>query len=245
GQPADMGSLSKIARAHGLAIVEDAAQALGASWQGRPVGSWGDITCLSFFPTKNLGALGDAGMALTNKTTIATRLRRLRDHGSTVKYRHAELGYNSRLDEIQAAALRVKFPHLAKWNKRRQFLAKTYQQGLQHCPLQTPAVRAGAVHVYHQYVIRTGQREALRQYLSGCRIGTALHYPIPLHRQPLFAGLPSARNAFPESEKASREILCLPIAPECTDREVALVIKAIQAFFLRRPGGRKSLLKGR
>jgi len=230
GQPADMTALLKIARTKKIAVIEDAAQALGARWRGRPVGALGDAGCISFFPTKNLGALGDAGMVLTNNAQIARRLKRLRQHGAETKYYHHELGYNSRLDELQAAALRVKLPLLPLWNARRKSIAAAYDKGLKGSCIQTPVVRSFADHVYHQYVVRSVRRDALQAFLAAQGIQTARHYPLPLHCQPVFAQLASARKKFPHSEQAAREILCLPIAPECSDQDINTVIAAIKKF---------------
>lgn len=230
GQPADMTSLLKVARQAKLALIEDAAQAIGARWRGRPVGALGDMGCLSFFPTKNLGALGDAGMVLTNNARLAARLRRLRQHGADQKYFHTELGFNSRLDEIQAAALRIKLTYLPAWNERRRSLAGAYDRGLRETGVKVPSVRPGAEHVYHQYVLQTPQREALRDYLAKQGIGTSIHYSIPLHRQPILARLPSARRRFPVSEQAAGQVLCLPIAPEISDEQIRTVIAGIRRF---------------
>ncbi len=230
GQPADMTALLKLARQAKVALIEDAAQAIGARWRGRPVGALGDMGCLSFFPTKNLGALGDAGMVLTNNARLAARLRRLRQHGADQKYYHIELGFNSRLDEIQAAALRIKLNYLPAWNGRRRSLAGAYDRGLRGMGAKVPAVRAGVEHVYHQYVLQTPQREALRDFLGQRGIGTSIHYSIPLHRQPVLARLPSARRKFPVSELAARQVLCLPIAPEISDAQIRAVIAGIRGF---------------
>jgi dTDP-4-amino-4,6-dideoxygalactose transaminase len=230
GQPADMSRLLKIAKAKKIAVIEDAAQALGSTWKNRPVGALGDMGCISFFPTKNLGALGDAGMILTNNAQLARRLRRLRDHGAEVKYCHAELGYNTRLDEIQAAALRVKLPLLKHWNQRRVSLAEAYAQGLPGSAVTIPPVRQLGTHVYHQYVVRSKKRDALLAYTKKHGVGTAVHYPIPLHRQPVLSKLATAKKRFPHSDQAAKEILCLPIVPECTDEDIKRVIAIIRKF---------------
>ncbi len=230
GQSADMTALLKLARQAKVAVIEDAAQAIGARWRGRPVGALGDMGCLSFFPTKNLGALGDAGMVLTNNARLAARLRRLRQHGADKKYYHTELGFNSRLDEIQAAALRIKLNYLSAWNERRQSLALAYDRGLRETGVAVPSVRPGAEHVYHQYVLQTPRREALRGYLAKQGIRTSIHYSIPLHRQPVLARFPSARRKFPVSEQAAGQVLCLPIAPEISDAQIRTVITGIRRF---------------
>ncbi len=187
GHPAPMDTVVALARAHGLAVIEDAAQAIGAAWQGRPVGRWGDAACLSFYPTKNLGACGDGGMVLTDRDDIAERLRRLRHHGDAGRYRHLELGYCSRLDELQAALLRVKLRHLAGWTDAKRRLASRYARLLAGLPLGLPVERPGARHVYHLYTVRHRQRDALAKSLADLGVGTAVHYPIPVPEQPLFA----------------------------------------------------------
>lgn len=233
GQPVDMTALLKLAKDRKVAVVEDACQSLAARWRNRPVGALGEIGCLSFFPTKNLGALGDAGMALTNNERLAKRMRRLRDHGSDRKYLHEELGYNSRLDAIQAAALRVKLKFLAAWNAGRQDNARMYLGQLKDLPLLLPKPRPFAQHVYHQFAVRTSRRDELKAYLAQRKIETAIHYPLPLHAQPLLAHLPSAKRSFPVASRASREVLCLPITPESQEQEIQIVINAIRGFFQR------------
>lgn len=233
GQAADMTALLALARRHNLAVVEDACQSLGATWKGKPLGALGDAGAVSFFPTKNLGALGDGGLVVTNRAALHARLRRLRDHGSDKKYLHEEVGYNSRLDDIQAAALRVKLPYLAGWNERRRELAARYAAGLAGTGVRTPAVRRGATHVYHQYALQVPRRDALQAFLAERGIGTAVHYPLPLHRQPALARLASARKKFPVSERVARSVLCLPIAPETTDRDADAVIRAVREFEVR------------
>jgi dTDP-4-amino-4,6-dideoxygalactose transaminase len=230
GQAADMRALLALAHRRKLAVIEDACQSIGAKWHGHPLGALGDAGALSFFPTKNLGGLGDGGMLVTNRPDVEARVRRLRDHGSHQKYLHEELGYNSRLDEIQAAALRVKLPWLAHWNARRRSLAARYTAGLAGLSVTAPAVRPQAEHVYHQYALLSARRDELRGFLEVRGIETAIHYPLPLHRQPLLARLPSARRPFPVSERAAQQVLCLPIAPETTDREADTVIAAIKDF---------------
>jgi dTDP-4-amino-4,6-dideoxygalactose transaminase len=231
GQPADMTAILALAKKHKLAVVEDACQSLGATWRGRQTGSLGDAGAISFFPTKNLGGIGDGGMLVTNRAEVAAHVKRLRNHGCDQKYIHLELGYNSRLAEIQAAALRVKLPHLEKWNRRRQYLAGLYAQGLSGTSVITPSVCKDAAHVFHQYAVLTPHRDALRKFLQVQGIETAIHYPMPLHTQPLLKGLASSKAAFPVSKRAAREVLCLPITPELTNAEAARVVEAIQAFF--------------
>jgi dTDP-4-amino-4,6-dideoxygalactose transaminase len=231
GQPANMTALLSLARRHRLAVVEDACQALGATWHGKPVGALGDAGCLSFFPTKNLGGMGDGGMAVTRHEKVAAAIRRLRNHGCEEKYFHKELGYNSRLDELQAAVLRVKLPYLKAWNARRQKLAAFYSQKLAQTPLTLPKVRAHAGHVFHQYAVMSDARDALRDYLGKAGIESAVHYPLALHQQPMLSRLPSARRRFPVSALAARQALCLPVTPELTNADAARVVSAILAFF--------------
>ncbi|NTV51496.1 MAG: DegT/DnrJ/EryC1/StrS family aminotransferase [Candidatus Firestonebacteria bacterium] len=235
GQAADMTRLLALARTHRLAVVEDACQALGATWQGKPVGALGDAGCLSFFPTKNLGGIGDGGMVVTNRPELAARVKRLRNHGSEEKYRHLELGYNSRLDEVQSAVLRVKLPQLKRWNQQRRNLAGLYARALDASKLVLPAVRAGAGHVYHQYAVQTDLRDALAVHLKSRGVETAVHYPLALHQQPIFARLPSARRLFPVAEKLARRVLCLPITPETSPGQARRVAREINAFFDHKP----------
>ncbi|HSE92920.1 MAG TPA: DegT/DnrJ/EryC1/StrS family aminotransferase [Methylomirabilota bacterium] len=192
GHPAAMDAVAALARGHGLVVIEDAAQAIGAAWQGRAVGTWGDTACLSFYPTKNLGACGDAGMVLTGRDDLAERLRRLRHHGDGGRYRHVELGYASRLDELQAAILRVKLRHLQDWTEAKRRLAARYGRLLAGLPLGLPVERPGARHVYHLYTVRHQRRDALAKALADLGVGTAVHYPIPVPDQPMFAGAHAA-----------------------------------------------------
>ena len=225
GHPAPMDRVIALARAHGLAVVEDAAQAIGAAWQGRPVGAWGDAACLSFYPTKNLGACGDGGMLVTDRDDVADRVRRLRQHGDTGRYRHVELGYTSRLDELQAALLRVKLSHLSAWTEARRRLATRYGARLAGLPLELPRERPGARHVYHLYTVRHAQRDALAKALADAGIGTAIHYPIPVPAQPMF-GRPAEQ--WREASRAAREVLSLPCFAELRDDEVDAVADAVR-----------------
>ncbi len=227
GHAAAMDRIGELARAHGLAVIEDAAQAIGATYAGRPVGAWGDAACLSFYPTKNLGGCGDGGMILTNRGDVAERLRRLRHHGDGGRYRHLELGYSSRLDELQAALLRVKLGRLETWTAARRRIAARYHEGLAGLPLTLPIEREPARHVYHLYTIRHGQRDALAKKLAELGVGTAVHYPIPVPGQPMF-GLPAERH-WPEASRASRDVLSLPCYAELTDDEVHRVTRAVRA----------------
>jgi len=227
GHPAPMDGVVALAGAHGLAVVEDAAQAVGASWAGKPVGTWGDAACLSFYPTKNLGACGDAGMVLTDRDDLAERLRRLRHHGDGGRYRHVELGYSSRLDELQAAFLRVKLRRLETWTERRRHVASRYLARLAGLPLALPAGHPRARHVYHLFTLRHPQRDALAKVLADLGVGTAVHYPAPVPGQPMFDGVGGERR-FPEAWRASREVLSIPCWAELTDDEVETVAAAVR-----------------
>ena len=232
GQPAAMDAITDLARARGLAVIEDAAQAVGAAYAGRPAGSWGDAACLSFYPTKNLAACGDGGMVLTARDDVAEAVRRLRDHGSSRKYEHVELGYSSRLDELQAAFLRVKLRHLRLWNDRRRDIGARYRELLQGAPLALAQERAPAHHIYHQFTVRTPKRDALVAALADAGVGTAVHYPIPVPAQPLFA-VPDIDRAFPNAARAAAEVLSLPCFPELLDAEVRDVADAVRAAIQR------------
>ena len=237
GQMAEVEALDAIARAHGIAVVADAAQAVGASYDGRGVGAWGDAVCLSFYPTKNLGACGDGGLVLTSRDDVAERLRRLRDHGSTGKYRHVELGHSSRLDELQAAFLRVKLRRLPRWTDARRSLAARYRELLAGLDLILPEERAPARHVYHQFTVRVARRDAVAAALAERGVGTAIHYPTIIPAQPVF-GRPGAEDAFPHAARAAREVLSLPCFPELTDAEVREVADALRAALARAASSR-------
>lgn len=233
GLPAAMGPLRVLAEAHGLALLEDAAQAVGARLGERPVGSLGTAATLSFYPTKNLGACGDAGLLATDDGELAERVRRGRNHGQTQRYTHADLGWTSRLDELQAAILRVKLRHLDEWTERRRAVAARYAARLRGCPVVLPPEVPAARHVYHQVTIRTPARDALAKHLAARGIGTTCHYPLPIPAQPLFRELGYDPTPFPAAWAASREVLSLPCFPELRPDEVDLVAEAIQGFFAR------------
>ena len=232
GQPAELCALGDIARAHGLRLIEDCAQSHGASYRGRATGSVGDVGCFSFYPTKNLGAAGDGGMAITNDAAIAAALREIREYGWKERFVSTRIGINSRLDPLQAAILDVKLRRLAGDNARRQAIASRYDAGLAGLPLGAPARRAGAIHVFHQYVIRLAERDALRERLRAAGIGTGVHYPVPVHLQPAYrdrcAVGPSDLGL---TERAARQILSLPMYPQLSDAEVDQVISEIREFF--------------
>lgn len=238
GQMADMEKIMKTARLNKLRVIEDAAQAMGAKMKiGKKeamAGTVGDIGCFSFFPTKNLGAFGDGGMAVTGNAAAKARLRLLKSHGSSPKekYRHLELGVNSRLDAIQAAILSIKIGHLAEWNEKRNEIAQRYSDGLKGAgDVAVPYVAPGASHVFHQYSIRTGRRNRLREYLTKKGIPTMIHYPLPLHLQPAFKYLGYKTGDFPEAELAAREVLSLPMYPELEQKSQDTVIRAIKDFY--------------
>ena len=237
GQCADMDPL--LALSSRVPIVEDAAQAIGATdcatGPKRQAGAMGAIGCFSFYPTKNLGGAGDGGMLTTNDDSLAQRLRRLRTHGGANEYEHSEVGINSRLDELQAAVLNVKLPHLDKWSDERARKAAAYSEMLNNARLSfeviTPVIRNGARHIFHQYVIRVPQhRDALMEHLKSHGVGTKVYYPIPLHRQECFAYLGYEEGDFPESERAARETLALPVYPELTEAQQSHVVDAIKSF---------------
>ncbi len=230
GLPSSVDPIVQLAAARGLLVIEDNAQAIGASYKGRKTGSLGAFGCLSFYPSKNLGAYGDAGMILTDSEQAAVRLRRLRHHGQTRSYIGDELGSNSRLDEIQAAVLRVKLRHLDQWKVARQQRAAQYNSLLGNLPgVVTPRVPAGGEHVYHQYTIRVAQRDRVKEFLARRGISTAVYYPMPLHLQPLYAELGYPRGSLPEAERAAEEVLSLPIYPELTEAQMERVSDALAA----------------
>ena len=230
GLPADMDALLAFARARKLPLIEDGAQAIGASYRGRRVGSLADIACLSFYPTKNLGAAGDAGMILSNSAEVAARLRTLRNHGQTARYISSEPGWNSRLDEIQAAILRVKLRHLPDWQRARQAHAAEYTRQFQMPGIMPPQIPEGSEHVFHQYTIRVEERDALQRVLAEQKIASAVYYPVPLHLQPLFAGLGYKPGDFPHAEHAAKEVLSLPMYPELRPEQLARVADAVTEF---------------
>ncbi len=235
GQAADMDRLGVVAARHGLAVIEDAAQAIGTEFRGRRVGSIGDTGCLSFFPTKNLGAFGDAGLVMTSDEALAAKLRMLRVHGMEPRYYHALIGGNFRLDELQAAVLLVKLAHLDAWTASRQRNAAYYDAAIRHAGLgdrvRTPRVAADGRHVFNQYVVRVAERDALRAWLAEAGVGTEIYYPVPLHRQQCFADLGYAAGDFPEAERAAAETLALPIHPDLNETQLRHVVDTMAAFY--------------
>jgi dTDP-4-amino-4,6-dideoxygalactose transaminase len=239
GQMADMGAFRALGDRRGIAVIEDAAQAIGArqrtsSGEWITTGSISDACSFSFFPTKNLGAFGDAGMVSTNDDAVAERLRKLRVHGGRQMYHHEEVGYNSRLDALQAAVLAAKLPHLDGWSAARRRHAAFYDQALAGIDgLTTPVVREGNESIVNQYTLRVagGKRDALREHLTANGVGCSVYYPVPLHLQECFAYLGHREGEFPESERACREVLSIPVYPELTESQTAYVTETIRAFF--------------
>ena len=231
GLAADMDPIVDFARARKLPVIEDNAQAIGAGYKGRRTGSLGDVACLSFYPTKNLGAYGDAGMVVTNSSQIAARLKTLRNHGQTAKYVSSEPGWNSRLDELQAAILRVKLRHLPGWQRARRAHAAEYTRHFSQLPgIMPPLVPEGYEHVYHQYTIRVENRDALQRVLAEQKIGSNVYYPVPLHLQTLYASLGHKRGDFPHAEHAAEEVLSLPMYPELRASQLGRVAEIVTQF---------------
>jgi dTDP-4-amino-4,6-dideoxygalactose transaminase len=225
GYPAPLEEILAIARAYGLLVIEDCAQAHGAIYQGKRVGSFGDMACFSFYPTKNLGALGDGGAVVTNSSELAEKVRLLREYGWAERYISHSSGWNSRLDEIQAAILRVKLKHLDLDNSRRIKLAKLYSEGLFETDITLPMLQKDAAPVYHLYVIRVKDRGSMQAYFHSKDIGSAVHYPVPVHLQPAYG---KNSVSLPNSEIAAREVLSLPMYPELAERQVQFVIDSIR-----------------
>lgn len=234
GQPVDMNPIMRMAKKYHLKIVEDSCQAHGAEYKGRKAGSIGDAGCFSFYPSKNLGAFGDGGMVTTDGNKISHTIRMLRDHGQIKKYEHLAEGYNSRLDEIQAAILGVKLKKLDGWNSLRRRNASIYDELLKDVDeIITPFKAEYAKHAYHLYVIRTNKRDKLREHLKSKGVGTGLHYPIPLHLQKAYGYLGYKEGDFLVAEECAKQILSLPIFPELTREEIEKVVSAIRTFFAR------------
>lgn len=236
GQCADMDAILQICNKRGVSVVEDAAQAIGAEYHGRMAGTFGDVGCFSFFPSKNLGGIGDGGMVVTNSSDLAEKIRMLRDHGASQRYYHALVGGNFRLDALQAAALRVKLSMLDLWHEQRISNARAYgaafadleEKGLLALPYEAPDRR----HVFNQYVVRVANRDALQEHLVSRGVGTAIYYPIPLHLQRCFEEYGYKNGSLPESEKASREVLALPIFPGLSPAQRNKVVRCVREFLL-------------
>ena len=234
GIPADMDAICQLAKKHGLVVIEDAAQAHGAKVRGKRIGSHGDVVAWSFYPGKNLGALGDGGAITTNNVNIANRIRKLGNYGSSVKYFNEEQGVNSRLDPIQAAVLAVKLKHLDAWNKRRQNIAQIYSQALADLPIASPPVPDWAEAVWHLYVIATSQRELLQTNMTKAGIQTLIHYPIPPHLQVAYQHLGLKKGSLPVAERYANEVLSLPIGPQLAIQDVERVIEVLTSQKLNR-----------
>jgi len=235
GLTCDMDPINEIAKKHGLKIVEDAAQAIGSTYKGKKAGTLGDMACISFFPTKNLGAFGDAGMIVTDDDDVADRCRMIRAHGAKKKYVHEMMGINSRLDAIQAKILGVKLQHLDEFADKRRAVAEKYNRLLADLAkadkVRLPKVPDGCHHVFHQYTIAVENRDALQAHLKQADVASTVYYPIPLHLQKVFSGLGYGEGDFPNSEKACRTVLSLPMFPELGDAQINYVVETISAFF--------------
>ncbi|MEO7675774.1 MAG: DegT/DnrJ/EryC1/StrS family aminotransferase [Verrucomicrobiota bacterium] len=231
GQAAPLTELRSLAEARGLEIVEDCAQAIGAKFKGQSVGSFGRLGCFSFYPTKNLGADGDGGMVVTNDESLAKKLRMLRVHGIEKRYHHDLHGFNSRLDEIQAAILRVKLPHLHRWNARRAEIAARYSHAFAGLPLELPVLAEGNTHIFHVYALLAEKRDALQKFLGERGVPVIIYYPQPLHLQKVYEDLNFRRGDFPVAESVSEKSLPLPMYPELTDEQVDYVCEMVAEFF--------------
>ena len=228
GQCADMDPIRAVAARHGLAVIEDAAQAHGARYRGLRAGIVGDFGCFSFYPTKNLGAAGEGGIVVTDDERGAEQIRALRNWGERAKYEHAVRAFNMRMDALQAAVLRVKLRHLDEWTNRRRRIAQRYDEALDGIGLQLPREMEYARHVYHLYTVRVRERDGLQKLLAADGIATGVHYPIPIHLQPAWADLGYAAGAFPEAERAAGDVLSLPLYPEMTDEQVETVVSSVR-----------------
>lgn len=231
GQSADMAPILDTARRYGLRVIEDACQAHGAEYNGRRCGGMGDAGCFSFYYTKNLGAYGEGGAVTTGNAELADKAGKIRNHGHLSKYEHGFMGYNSRLDEIQAAILRIRLRHLDEYNTARRKVAARYAELLKDTPLVLPREEEVRKHVYHLYVVRSGERDALRQYLSEAGVGTGIHYKIPIHLQEACAAYGYKRGDFPAAERSCEEILSLPIYPELKDEQIEYIAEKVKEFY--------------
>jgi len=231
GQPFDVDPIRDICRKYKVPLVEDAAQSHGAKYKGKVVGTFGEMACFSFYPGKNLGACGEGGALVTNNPDLAKRARSLREHGSSVRYYHDEIGFNYRMEGIQGAVLGIKLKHLNDWTHERQRVARRYTELLADTPLQLPRQANFAESVWHLYVVRHPRRDELKKHLEANHIGCALHYPLPLHLQKCYASLAYKPGDFPNAEKAANQCLSLPIFPELTDAQIQRVVSVIKDFF--------------
>ncbi len=228
GHPADMDRLMDIAMRHNLIVVEDCAQAFGARFRGRPVGTFGLAGAFSFYPSKNLGAYGDGGMVITSDDALATRIRSLRNHGSSAQYIHETVGFNSRLDEIQAAVLLVKFKRIERYNELRRKKAAIYNELLRESAVKIPVEKSGAYHVYHQYTIRSPRRDEIQRRLREAQVASVVYYPVPLHLQKALNFLGYREGDLPEAERAAKEVLSLPIYPELKEKDIERIAEIIR-----------------
>jgi dTDP-4-amino-4,6-dideoxygalactose transaminase len=228
GHPADMDPLMAVARKHGLKVIEDCAQSFGAEYRGKRTGSFGDLGCFSFFPSKNLGCYGDGGMVITDDAKAAERLLSLRNHGSKVRYYHDEVGYNSRLDEVQAAVLNVKFRHIEAYTAGRRRSAALYHKHVSLPGIVTPAENADCRHVYHQYTIRIKDRDAVKKRLDDAKVSNMIYYPVPCHLQAAYRDLGMRPGSLPVAEQAAQDVLSLPLYPELTEEQVRSVAEAVK-----------------
>jgi len=235
GLPCKLDSLLAICRRHKLPLVEDACQAHGAKYKGRTVGTFGEISCFSFYPAKNLGAVGEGGALVTNNADFAARARALREHGSTKRYHHDEIGFNYRMEGFQGAVLGVKLKHLTSWQESRRRVARRYAELLADTPLRLPVESAAIESAWHLYTVRHPRRDELKAHLDAHGIGNAVHYPIPLHLQTAYAGLGHKPGDFPVAEKAAREVLSLPMFAELTEAQIQRVADVVKDFFARTP----------
>jgi UDP-2-acetamido-2-deoxy-ribo-hexuluronate aminotransferase len=231
GQPAEMDAIMDIAQKHNLHVIEDSAQSMGAEYKGRKVGTIGSFGCISFFPSKNLGAYGDAGMIVTNDDTLAEKARIISIHGSKIRYKHSHIGINSRLDTIQAAILSVKMPYLDTWNKQRYEAAERYDTLFSGMPVKTPVVLPDRTHIFHQYTIRVPKRDALAEYLTSKKIPFGIYYPIPLHLQEAYRYLGYKNGDFPVTEKLTDEVISLPMHSELTMEQQEYIVRMIGEYF--------------
>jgi dTDP-4-amino-4,6-dideoxygalactose transaminase len=231
GQPCELDALLAVCRKHRLPLVEDACQAHGAKYKGRTVGTFGAISCFSFYPAKNLGACGEGGALVTNDPALAARAKSLREHGSTQRYHHDEVGYNYRMEGIQGAVLGVKLKHLPAWQEGRRRVARRYAELLADTPLRLPSEAAGTESAWHLYTVRHPRRDELKKYLEENGVGSAVHYPLPLHLQKVYASLGHKPGDFPVTEKAAGEVLSLPMFAELTDAQLRRVAEVVKGFF--------------
>lgn len=235
GQSVEMDGLMQIAEKHGLRVIEDCAQSFGAEFNGKKTGTFGDLGCFSFFPSKNLGAYGDGGMVITDDAKLAKRMLGLRNHGSQVRYYHDEIGFNSRLDEVQAAILRVKLKHIDEYNTKRRDNAMRYNKNLAVPGIETPREMNGAKHVYHQYTIKIKNRDGVKQALDAANVSNMIYYPVPLHLQAAYKDINMKPGSLPVTERAASEVLSLPMYPELTEEQIRSVAVAVKKAIASRP----------